>query len=130
LVVEDKGFTAEDAINIAKDATDLASENGLSQEQGIEVAVEAFEITAQGFDESDAERAALGNISPVAEVLGESTVAQAQIGPVALKIVVTPTERRSVLAAGVTMVLGGATIVSSSVVSTQTPMGGAERRIR
>jgi hypothetical protein len=28
------------------------------------------------------------------------------------------------------MVLGGATIVSSSVVSTQTPMGGAERRIR
>ena len=128
LVVEDKGYTAEDAIEIAKDATVLAEENNLSQEQAIEVAVDVFEITADGFDPEDAERAALGNISPVAEILGKSTVAQAQVGPIAIKIVVTPTERRSVLAAGVTMVFGGATIVSSSAVSSQTPSGGAGRR--
>jgi len=128
LTVEDKGYTAEDAIKIAKDATVLAEENGLSQEQAVEVAVDVFEITADGFNADDAERAALGNISPVAEILGKSTVAKAQIGPVAIKIVVTPTERRSVLAAGVTMVFGGATIVSSSAVSSQTPSGGSRRR--
>jgi hypothetical protein len=126
--VEDKGYTAEDAIQIAKDATVLAEEKGLSQEQAVEVAVDIFEITADGFNADDAERAALGNISPVAQILGKSTVAKAQIGPIAIKIVVTPTERRSVLATGVTMVFGGATIVSSSAVSSQTPSGGAERR--
>ena len=128
LVVEDKGYTEEEAITIAKDATVLAEENNLSQEQAVEVAVDVFEITADGFDPEDAERAALGNISPVAEILGESTVAKAQVGPIAIKIVVTPTERRSILAAGVTMVFGGATIVSSSAVSSQTPSGGAGRR--
>lgn len=114
--VQDLGFSEEDSVDIAETANELR-DKGYDEETSVIIAVESFEIQEQGFDEDDALRAAEANVSPLAGVLGESTVAAPSVGPVTLHIVITPQERRTVIAAGVTVVFGGATISSSSSMS-------------
>ena len=114
----DMGFSEEEVEAIAENADDLVDQ-GFSPEQAVAIAAEAQSIVQEGFSEEDALRVAVEDASPLAQTLGKSTRVKAQIGPISLKIVVTPTERRSIIAVGATMVFGGATILSGSSVSSQ-----------
>jgi hypothetical protein len=124
--VQDLGFSEEDSVDIAETANELG-DKGYDEGTSVIIAVESFEIQEQGFDEDDALRAAEANVSPLAGVLGESTVAAPSVGPVTLHIVITPQERRTVIAAGATVVFGGATISSSSSMSS-TSSGPLDRK--
>lgn len=112
----DMGFSASEVEKIAENADDLVDQ-GFSPEQAVAIAAEAQTIVQEGFSEEDALRVAVEDASPLAQKLGKSTRVKAKIGPISLRIVVTPTERRSIIAVGATMVFGGATILSGSSVS-------------
>ena len=112
----DMGFSEEEVGNIAENADSLIAED-FTPEQAVAIAAEAQTIVQEGFSEEDALRVAVEDTSPLAGTLGKSTRVKVGIGPVSLKIVVTPTERRSIIAVGATMVFGGATILSGSSVS-------------
>ena len=121
-LLEDMGFSEEEVQNIGENA-DALVEDGFTPEQALAIAAEAEEILQEGFSEEDALRVAVEDSSPLAATLGKSTRVKAKIGPISLRIVVTPTERRSIIAVGATMVFGGATILSGSSVSSAAAPG-------
>jgi len=121
-LLEDMGFSEEEVQNIGENADELVAD-GFTPEQALAIAAEAEEILKEGFSEEDALRVAVEDASPLAETLGKSTRVKAKIGPISLRIVVTPTERRSIIAVGATMVFGGATILSGSSVSSAAAPG-------